>query len=208
MLLITRDGLIVVFQNREIQILLLLVEHAREIDLRWYDLRPFGIPSSVSNNHIYRSSTISPDHLFEISIRIPELFIHSSRSFQDFFFYKNLFTSIHSNIFYRKRKKETEENDRFNFDAKWIKKVSGPLWIFYDSCLKSFVAVRFECRDSGRKLLRLKIFIGRAAILGSWKSNWKEEGNGDGGGNHLVNFGKLGANYPYFAVRANRWSVN
>lgn len=122
MLLITRDGLIVVFQNREIQILLLLVEHAREIDLRWYDLRPFGIPSSVSNNHIYRSSTISPDHLFEISIRIPELFIHSSRSFQDFFFYKNLFTSIHSNIFYRKRKKETEENDRFNFDAKWIKK--------------------------------------------------------------------------------------
>lgn len=177
---------------------------------------PIGVSNNIcrsfSNKHFSRSfirdylDTIFLRYLYNESmimrVKVLEIFFLLQKSFHFDIYTRCSRILLKAKI---KKKWQTKENDRFNFDAKWIK-VSGPLWIFYDSCLEKVSLHRFECRDSGKEVASLKN-IHRAVILGSWKSNWKEEGGG-GGGNHLVNFGRLGANYPYFAVRANGWSVN
>lgn len=78
------------------------------------------------------------------------------------FFYKNLFASMYIVYFIAKEKKDkTRGNDRFNFDAKRIK-VLPPVMNFLRQ-----LSEKFRCTVSnavvtpGRKLLYLKIFIGR-----------------------------------------------
>lgn len=154
MFLITRNGLIVAFPKQRDTVLLLCLIY---IYIRGSILVDtiLGDAIGVTNNHICRlfSRSISRYDISEVIIRM-EVF--------KIFFYKNLFTSMRSYILSRKKKDKTRGNDRFNFDAKRIK-VLPPVMNFLRQ-----LSEKFRCTVSnavvtpgGRKLLRLKIFIGR-----------------------------------------------
>lgn len=107
-----------------------------------------------TNNHICRlfSRNISRYRISEVFIRMEVFKIFLQKSFRfDVLVY----------FIAKEKKDKTRGNDRFNFDAKRIK-VLPPVMNFLRQ-----LSEKFRCTVSnavvtpGRKLLRLKIFIGR-----------------------------------------------